>query len=97
MLLLSALRGSFGISSIASPGNLREVIFFLACSNISSNLSWRLFLNLKVTSKSFFSKSSTLSTFIVSSTIRPGVGLIISSITALLLPSAIPTAVSKSV
>ena len=39
MLLVSALRGSFGISPTGSPGNLREVTFFLACSNISSNLS----------------------------------------------------------
>ena len=82
-ILFFALNGSFGISSIALPGNLRELTFFLACSNILSNLSRRVLL--KVVSKSFFSKSSWLSTCTVSSTVRPRSGLIISSVTASLL------------
>ena len=47
-MLFSALNGSFDISTTASPGNLRELTFVLASSNILSNLSCSVLLNLKV-------------------------------------------------
>ena len=89
------LKGLFGISSVASPGNFKELTLFLAFSNISSILSWRVLLNIKLVS--LFWKSSWVSTFTASSTTRPGVGFTISSINASLFASAIPVAVSKSV
>ena len=64
---------------------------------ISSILSWRALLNIKLVS--LFWKSNWVSTFTASSTTRftPGVGFTISSINASLFALAIPVAVSKSI
>ena len=45
---LKEYKGSFGIFSIASPGNFNELTFFLASSNILSRLTLRVLDNVKL-------------------------------------------------
>ena len=81
----SVYSGSLGIPWSGSGGKLTELIFSLASSNKSSNLVSSLLENEKLGSKSLLKLWLRL---ISSSTIKPGVGLIISSISAVFSESA---------
>ena len=94
---LKGYNGSFGKFSVGSPGIVREITFSLVFSSISSKLSWRVSDNVKLVSKSLFWKSNCESTFISSSTTRPGVGFMISSNSASFSASATSAAAPKSV
>ena len=98
--LFSVLKGSLGITSIgfstiSSSGN--GWVFSFINSNILSNLSWIWFDKSDFLSKSLLLNLNCLSKFILSSTVKPGVGSVVSYITLLLLSSAFSIAASKSV